>query len=85
MKVLNDLVLIKPKEEEKSVLVTPNSSKEFPQEGTVIGHGPEVEIEDGDEVVYRKWTGDIVNIEGVDFVVVRFEDVLLILDKKKNV
>lgn len=85
MKVLNDLVLIKPKEEEKSVLVTPNSSKEFPQEGTVVGHGISVNIKDGDEVVYRKWTGDIVNIKGVDFVVVRFEDVLLILDKKKNV
>jgi len=59
--------------------------KEFPQEGTVVGHGPGVDIKDGDKVVYRKWTGDIVNIEGVDFVVVRFEDVLLILDKKKNV
>lgn len=85
MKVLNDLVLIKPKEEEKSVLVTPESSKEFPQEGTVIGHGPNVDIKNGDKVVYRKWTGDIVNIDDVNFVVVRFEDVLLILDKKKNV
>lgn len=87
MKILHDLVVIEPKEEEKSALLIPESSKPIPQEGTVIAYGSEVDfpVLMGSHVVYRKWTGDLINIKGKDYVVVKFEDILLILDKKKNV
>ena len=90
MIILHDLVVIEPQEEENSALITPESSKSIPQEGTVIACGPEIESPGfvGSHVVYRKWTGDLVNIKGKNLVVVRFEDILLIIDKndkKKNV
>ena len=80
MRVLHDLVLIEPKKEEKSNLATPESAKDIPQEGFIIEIGPDVMgIKEGDEVIYKKWVGDIVSINGTEYIATRFEDILMIL------
>ena len=36
-------------------------------------------IKEGDEVIYKKWVGDIVSINGTEYIATRFEDILMIL------
>lgn len=87
MKILHDLVVIKPHEEEESVLVRPDSSKETPSAGVVIGVGPEVNSTlKGKDVIYRKWMGDAITINDKEYVIVKEEDILITdYKKKKNV
>jgi len=82
MKILHDLVLIKPAEEKESPLCLPDASKQMPQEGEVIEVGPEVlNINIGDRVVFRKWVGDLVELHDVPYVATKAEDILLVLEK----
>jgi chaperonin GroES len=83
MIVLHDLLLIKPTEDKKSVLVLPDNSKEIPQEGTVISQGPDVpENMKGKLVIFRKWLGDIVKYEEKEYIVIKYEDIIGVIDGK---
>jgi len=76
-------------EKTKSGLVLPDTAKEKPQEGKVVAVGPGQLLEDGtvkplhvkagDRVLYGKYTGTEVHIKGEDYLILREEDVLAIV------
>ena len=92
LKPLGDRIVTKPieaQERTKSGLVLPDSAKEKPQEAKVIGVGPgrllddgsmkSLEVKNGDRVLYGKYSGTEVSLEGEDFLILRVEDVLAIV------
>lgn len=92
IKPLEDRILIKMKEGEettKSGIILANSSKEKPQIVEVIEVGPgknidgkiqQVAVKKGDNVIVSKYAGTEVKYEGVDYIIVKQEDVLAIVD-----
>jgi chaperonin GroES len=87
IKPLADRVLIEPKEAEEktaSGLYIPNTAKEKPQRGTVIAAGPgkkdePMEVKVGDEVLYGKYSGTEISVEGKDYLIMRVSDILAIV------
>lgn len=87
IKPLADRVLVEPKEAETktaSGLYIPDTAKEKPQEGKVIaaGHGKKdepMEVKVGDEVIYGKYAGTEVTVEGKKYLIVKQSDILAIL------
>jgi chaperonin GroES len=90
IKPLNERVVVKyAKEEEKtkSGIVLPDTAKEEkPQQGEVIAIGKgcceegEPELKVGDMVVFDKYAGTKVNIKDEEYVIIKFEDILAILE-----
>ena len=92
IKPLEDRILIKMKEGEettKSGIILANSSKEKPQIAEVIVVVPgknidwkiqQVAVKKGDNVIVSKYAGTEVKYEGVDYIIVKQEDVLAIVD-----
>ncbi len=96
---LTDHIILKPVEQEEmttSGLVIPDSAKEKPQHGIVLAVGPgktndkgileTLEVNEGDRILYQKYTGQEVTVDQEDYIVIRFQDVLARLDdaaKKK--
>ena len=87
IKPLADRVLAEPKEAETktaSGLYIPDTAKEKPQEGKVIAAGPgkkdePMEVKVGDEVIYGKYAGTEVTVEGKKYLIVKQSDILAIL------
>jgi chaperonin GroES len=87
IKPLADRVLIEPKEAEEktaSGLYIPNTAKEKPQRGTVVATGPgkkdePMEVKVGDEVLYGKYSGTEISVEGKDYLIMRVSDILAIV------
>ena len=87
IKPLADRVLVEPKEAERktaSGLYIPDTAKEKPQEGKVIAVGPgkkdePMEVKVGDEVMYGKYAGTEVTVEGKKYLIVKQSDILAIL------
>jgi chaperonin GroES len=86
---LGDRVLVKRVEEEtktKGGIIIPDSAKEKPQEGEIIAAGPgardengkliPLELKAGDRVLFGKWSGTEVKIEGEDLLIMKESDVL---------
>ena len=88
MRPINDRVLVKPaKADEKTAggIIIPDTAKEKPQRGTVVAVGPGKEdhamtVKQNDTVLYGKYAGQEVNHNGEDFVIMREDDILLILE-----
>jgi chaperonin GroES len=89
---LADRVVVKTVEAEertKSGLVLPDTAKEKPQEAKVIAVGPgrllddgsakKPEVKTGDRVLYGKYSGTEVSIEGEEFLILREEDILAVV------
>lgn len=89
LRPLDDRVVVEPLEaEEKTAggIVLPDTAKEKPQKGAVIAVGPGKLLKDGargkmslsvgDTVVYGKYSGTEVELDGVDYVILRESDVL---------
>ena len=89
---LGDRVLVKPLEEEgktKGGIVLPETAKEKPQEGEVfaVGDGKlldsgqkvPLQVKKGDKVLYGKYSGAEVKIDGIEYLIVREEDILAII------
>lgn len=84
---LADRVLIEPKEAETktaSGLYIPDTAKEKPQQGKVIAVGPgkkdePMEVKVGEEVLYGKYAGTEVEIEGEKYLIMRQSDILAII------
>ena len=89
---LGDRVLIKPKAREettKSGIVLPDTAKEKPQEGSVIAVGTgrllesgervPMEIKVGDTVLYSKYAGTEIKLDGEDHLILRESDILAIM------
>ena len=92
LKPLADRIVVKrldPQEKTKSGLVVPDSAKEKPQEGKVIAVGTgrllddgtvkALEIKNGDRVLYGKYSGSEVSLQGDEYLILREEDVLAIV------
>jgi chaperonin GroES len=86
-KILAGKVLVKPNEAEAktaSGIIIPDSAKEKPRQGKVIlvGAGKkdeEMEVKKGDEVLYGKYSGQELTINGEDYLLVSQSDILFIL------
>jgi chaperonin GroES len=93
LKPLEDRIVVKPGEEEETTIsgiVIPDTAKEKPQEGTVVAVGPG-RFEDGarvpldvavdDKVIYSKYGGTEVKVEGEEYLILSARDVLAVLSK----
>ena len=88
IKPLADRVLVEPKEAETktaSGLYIPDTAKEKPQEGKVIAAGPgkkdePMEVKVGDEVLYGKYAGTEVTVEGKKYLIVKQSDILAVIE-----
>ncbi len=84
---LHDRVIVMPAAaEEKSSggIIIPDTAKEKPQRGTVIAAGPgkkdePVTVKSGDTVLYGKYAGTEISIEGTDYLIMRESDILAIV------
>ena len=93
IKPLSDRVLIKMKEAEettKSGIILASKSQEKPQIAEVIEVGPgekkdgklqEMLVKKGDNVIVSKYAGTEVKYEGVDYVIVKQDDILAVVEK----
>ena len=87
IKPLADRVLVKPAAaEEKTVggIIIPDTAKEKPQKGTVIavGNGTKdhaMTVKVGDTVLYGKYAGTELKLEGTDYLIMREDDILAII------
>jgi chaperonin GroES len=91
-KPLHDRLLLKPLSAEtktKAGIIIPDTAQEKPQQGEVIAVGGGKRLEDGrlqpmgvkvgDKVIYGKWSGTEVKLDGVDHVILKEEDLFGIL------
>jgi chaperonin GroES len=94
VKPLNDRVLVlRIGEEEKTSggIIIPDTAKEKPQEGKVVAVGPgrvndegkkiALDVKAGDKVLFGKYSGTEIKIDGVEHLIMREEDILAIIEK----
>lgn len=89
LKPLRDRVLVERVSEEektKGGIIIPDSAKEKPQEGKVVAVGPgklldngttcPLTVKTGDRVLFSKYSGSDVKLEGVEYTIIREDDIL---------
>lgn len=95
LKPLDDRIVVKPNDAEErtaSGLVIPDTAKEKPQQGAVLAVGPgkrseqsgeliPLDVKVGDTVLYSKYGGTEVTVDGDDLLVLSARDVLAIVEK----
>jgi chaperonin GroES len=95
LKPLDDRIVVKANEAEErtaSGLVIPDTAKEKPQQGSVLAVGPgrrseqtgdviPLDVKVGDTVVYSKYGGTEITVDGEDLLILSGRDVLAVLDK----
>jgi chaperonin GroES len=93
LKPLEDRIVVRPLEAEQTTasgLVIPDTAKEKPQEGEVLAVGPgrfddagakrvPMDVKVGDKVLYGKYSGTEVTIDGEQFLILRESDVLAVI------
>ena len=87
MKPINDRVVVQPavaEEKTSGGIIIPDTAKEKPQRGTVIAVGPGKDgnlmtVQVGDTVLYGKYAGQEINYEGNDYLIMREDDILVII------
>jgi chaperonin GroES len=93
---LHDRVLIRPLEQDtktKGGIIIPDTAKEKPVEGKVLAVGPgardengklhPLDIKVGDRVLYGKWSGTEVVVDGDDLLIVKESDVMGVIEETK--
>ena len=93
IKPLSDYVLIEPLQKETTLpsgIVIPDTAKEKPQEGKVLAAGPgrvnpegktiDMSIKVGDVVMYKKWGGTEIKVNGKELLLVKEEDILAVVE-----
>ncbi len=93
IKPLMGYCLVQPSEADTktaSGIILPESAQEKPAQGTVIACGDDMVMENGkvvkcpvkvgDKVVYKKWGGDEIKVSGVEYKLVKFDDLMAILE-----
>jgi chaperonin GroES len=95
LKPLDDRIVVKPNDAEQTTasgLVIPDTAKEKPQQGSVLAVGPgrwsddegkhfALSVNVGDTVLYSKYGGTEVTIDGQDLLILTSRDVLAIVEK----
>jgi chaperonin GroES len=92
LKPLADRVIIKPSEAQektKGGIILPDTAKEKPIEGIVVAIGPgkisedgktiKMEVKEGDKVLYGKYSGTEVTVDGVEYLIMRESDIFAIV------
>ena len=87
MKPINDRVVVKPasaEEKTKGGIIIPDTAKEKPQRGEIVAVGPGKDgnlmtVQVGDIVLYGKYAGQELNYEGNDYLIMREDDILIVL------
>lgn len=92
LKPLGDRVVIKQIEAEektKSGIVLPSQAKEKPQEAEVVAVGPggmvdgkeiTMQVKVGDKVIYSKYSGTEVKLDGTEYIIVKQSDILAVVE-----
>ena len=88
IKPLADRVLVLPAQAEEKVggIIIPDTAKEIPLKGNIVavGEGTKDEpmiLKEGDEVLYGKYSGTELELEGVKYLIMRQSDVLAVFNK----
>lgn len=84
---LGDRVIVQPAQAEtmtKGGIIIPDTAKEKPQKGTIVAAGPgkkdePVTVKVGDAVLYGKYAGTEINIDGIEYLIMREADIFAIL------
>ena len=90
---LEDRILVRPEEGEETTvsgIVIPDTAKEKPQEGTVLAVGPgkrsdnsgeiiPLDVKEGDRVMYSKYGGTEIKVDGEDLLILSARDVLAVV------
>lgn len=87
IKPLADRVIVEPaaaEEKTASGIIIPDTAKEKPQKGTVLAVGPgkkdePMTLKVGDTVLYGKYSGTEISVDGADYLIMRESDVLAII------
>jgi chaperonin GroES len=92
---LYDRIVVKRIEEQETVkggIIIPDTAKEKPQEGEVVAVGKgkrlddgklvPLEVQVGDRILFGKYSGNEIKIEGDEFLIVREDEILGVLEKK---
>lgn len=92
IKPLADRVVVRPLEAEetkKGTIIIPETAKEKPMQGEVVAVGPgkiadsgekvAMEVKSGDKVLFGKYAGTEVTVEGVEYLIMRESDILAVL------
>ena len=95
---LHDRVVLRRLEGEektKGGIIIPDTAKEKPQEGEVVAVGPggrdeagkliPIDLKPGDRVLFGKWSGTEVKIDGQDYLIMKESDLLGVVDKTGSV
>ncbi len=90
---LQDRIIVKRVDEEETTkggIIIPDSAKEKPQEGKVIAVGKgkvnedgklqKLDVKKGDKVLFSKYAGTEINIEGTEHLIIREDDVLGVVE-----
>ena len=93
IKPLHDRVLVEPLDaEEKSAggIIIPDTAKEKPMEGkiVVVGNGSKndegkvapLDVKKGDRILYGKWSGTEVKVDGDDFLIMKESDIMGVIE-----
>ena len=92
---LHDRVLVESLESEEKAaggIIIPDTAKEKPQEGKVVAVGPGAKSEDGkitpmdvkvgDQILFGKWSGTEVKIDGKEYSIMKESDIMGVIAKK---
>jgi len=93
IKPLQDRVIVKRVEEEEKTaggIIIPDTAKEKPQQGKILAVGPgkvldsgtrvEMTVKKGDKVLFGKYSGSEIKIDGEELLIMREDDILGIID-----
>ncbi len=87
IKPLDDRVLIEPIEEEEQKagnIIIPDTAKEKPRMGKVIAVGTDEDLQDiikeGNKILYGKYSGDEIKVDGKEYMIVQRSDILAIVE-----
>ena len=93
IKPLSNRVLVKRLEDEVQTtaggIIVPDTAKEKPQRGKIVATGPgrmtdegkriEMDVKVGDEVLFGKWSGSEITIDGEEYLFMKDDDILAVL------
>ena len=93
LKPLNDRVIVTRVEREQKTaggIIIPDTAKEKPQEGKIVAAGPgklddkgnriPLEVKEGDRILFSKYAGTEIKIDGVEHIFMKEDDILAVLD-----
>lgn len=95
LRPLGDRIVVEPlaaEEKTKGGIILPDTAKEKPQEGKIVavgkgktdesGKSVPMEVKVGDKILYGKYAGTEITIDNVEYMILREEDVLAVVDEK---